>query len=29
MHQFTVKKTLDVGITELWALVSDFANLDW
>lgn len=29
MHEFTVEKTLDVTKDKLWAVVADFANLDW
>ena len=29
MPEFTVEKTLNAPIDAMWALVSDFANLDW
>ena len=29
MYEFTVEKTVDAPVDAMWALVSDFANLDW
>jgi hypothetical protein len=29
MHTFSVEKTVDAPLEAMWALVSDFANLDW
>jgi hypothetical protein len=29
MYEFTVEKTVDAPVEAMWALVSDFANLDW
>ncbi|MBN7798615.1 SRPBCC family protein [Parahaliea mediterranea] len=29
MHTFTVEKTLEAPLDKVWAVVSDFANLDW
>lgn len=29
MPEFTVEKTVDAPLEAMWALVSDFANLDW
>jgi hypothetical protein len=29
MYEFTVDKTLDAPLDKVWAVVADFANLDW
>ncbi|PLW84199.1 hypothetical protein CWI75_02305 [Kineobactrum sediminis] len=29
MYEFTVEKTLDAPLDKVWAVVADFANLDW
>ncbi len=29
MYEFTVEKTVDAPVDAMWALVSNFANIDW